>query len=138
MVFSLKGGCAIMRSTIRSLTCLIILTTFLGLEDHLNAARAGTVAFSAESTVIGIIATERPLANTLIWDTVSPFVNTVDIQDGTNWKIVPADLLTLELDTPAAKTANNNTIETCHFPFISISFHFPGCKHTLYELRQNP
>ena len=91
-----------MRSTIRSLTCLIILTTFLGPEDHLDAARVGTVAFSAESTVRGRTATVRPLANTLIWDTVSPFVNTVDIQDRTNWRIVPADLLTLELNPPAA------------------------------------
>jgi hypothetical protein len=79
-----------------------MLTTFLGLEDHLDAARAGTVAFSAESTAIGIIATERPLANTLVWDTMLPFGNKVDLRDRTNWKIVPVDLLTLELDPPAA------------------------------------
>jgi hypothetical protein len=98
MVCSLKGGCAIMRSTIRSLTSLIILTTFLGLEDHLDAARAGTVA----SSFSGRIRTERPLANILVWDTRSPFVNKVDLRDRTNWKIVPADLLTLELDPSAA------------------------------------
>jgi len=91
-----------MRSIIRSLTCLIILTTFLGLEYHLDAARAGSVAFLAESTVIRIIATERPLANTLVWDTMLPFGNKVDLRDRTNWKIVPSDLLTLELDPSAA------------------------------------
>ncbi|MBW8041390.1 MAG: hypothetical protein FVQ85_15520 [Planctomycetes bacterium] len=91
-----------MRSAIRSLTCLIILTFVPGLEDHLDDARAGTVTFSAESTVIGAIATKRPLINTLIWDTVSPFVNTVDIQDRTNWKVVPTDLLTLETNPSAA------------------------------------
>ncbi|MDH4238831.1 MAG: hypothetical protein OEW48_04655 [Phycisphaerae bacterium] len=93
-----------MRSTIRSLTCLIILTTVLNLEDHLVAARAGVVSSSDEPAVIGRIATVRPLASTLVWDTVSPFVNAVDIQDRTNWKVVPADLLTLELDPSAASS----------------------------------
>jgi hypothetical protein len=79
-----------------------MLTTFPGLEDHLDAARAGTVPFSAESTAMGIIATERPLANTLVWDTILPFGNKVDLQDRTNWKIVPSNLLTLEIDPPAA------------------------------------
>jgi hypothetical protein len=60
------------------------------------------VAFSAEPTVIGRKAAVRPLANTLIWDTVSPFVNTVDIQDRTNWKVVPTNLLMLEDDPTAA------------------------------------
>ena len=41
-------------------------------------------------------------ANTLIWDTLSPFLNTVDLRDRSNWKLVPADLLTLELDPAAA------------------------------------
>jgi hypothetical protein len=35
-------------------------------------------------------------ANTLIWDTMSPFGDTVDLRDRTNWKPVPADLLSLE------------------------------------------
>jgi len=41
-------------------------------------------------------------ANTLIWDTLSPFVETVDFRDRSSWKPVPADLLTLELDPLAA------------------------------------
>jgi len=41
-------------------------------------------------------------ANTLIWDTLSPFVNTVDFRDRSNWKPVPTDLLTLEADPSAA------------------------------------
>ena len=39
---------------------------------------------------------EAKTANTLIWDTMSPFGDTVDLQNRTNWKHVPADLLTLE------------------------------------------
>ena len=43
-------------------------------------------------------------ANTLIWDTLSPFVDTVNLRDRSNWKPVPADLLTLELDPSAASS----------------------------------
>ena len=43
-------------------------------------------------------------ASTLIWDTRSPFVNTVDLRDRSNWKRVPSDLLTLELDPSAASS----------------------------------
>ncbi len=91
-----------MRSTIRSFTCLIILTFVLHLEFHLDAVHAGTVTSSVGPTVSGKRNTERPLANTLIWDTLSPFVNKVDIRNRANWKVVPADLLTLELDPSAA------------------------------------
>jgi hypothetical protein len=47
---------------------------------------------------MGIPATgsEGKMSNTLIWDTMSPFTDTVDLQDRTSWKPVPADLLTLE------------------------------------------
>ncbi|MCP4258456.1 MAG: hypothetical protein GY774_13295 [Planctomycetes bacterium] len=41
-------------------------------------------------------------ANTILWDTQSPFVNIVDIRNKSNWKVVPADLLTLELNPSAA------------------------------------
>ncbi|MBW7992787.1 MAG: hypothetical protein FVQ84_22595 [Planctomycetes bacterium] len=41
-------------------------------------------------------------ANTIVWDTQSPFVNTVDVRDKADWKVVPADLLTLELNPSAA------------------------------------
>ena len=42
-------------------------------------------------------------ANIVIWDTLSPFMNTVDLGDRSNWKPVPSDLLRLELDShPAA------------------------------------
>jgi len=91
-----------MRSTIRTFACLIILAAVLHLEFHLDAAHAGTAASSVGPTVSGRIATERPLANTLIWDTRSPFVNKVDLRDRTNWKVVPTDLLTLETDPSAA------------------------------------
>jgi hypothetical protein len=41
-------------------------------------------------------------SGTLIWDTVSPFSGTVDLQDRTNWKVVPTNLLMLEADPTAA------------------------------------
>jgi hypothetical protein len=37
-----------------------------------------------------------------VWDTVSPFVETVDLGNRANWKAVPADLLTLEADPAKA------------------------------------
>jgi hypothetical protein len=39
---------------------------------------------------------EEKMSNTLIWDTMSPFTDTVDFQDRMSWKSVPTDLLTLE------------------------------------------
>ncbi len=46
---------------------------------------------------------ERRETNILVWDTLSPLVNEVDVRDRINWKVVPTDLLTLELDSnPAA------------------------------------
>jgi hypothetical protein len=91
-----------MKSTIQSLTCFAVLVSFLGLEDYLNGARAGTVPSSAELTVLGTTATKTRLANTRVWDTILPFRNELDLQDRTAWRIVPTDLLTLELDPPAA------------------------------------
>lgn len=41
-------------------------------------------------------------ANSLVWDTLSPFANSLDVRDRTNWKPVPTDLLTLELNPSAA------------------------------------
>ncbi len=43
-------------------------------------------------------------ANAVIWDTQSPFADTVDIRDRTNWRPVPADLLTLEANPSAASS----------------------------------
>ncbi|NQT01262.1 MAG: hypothetical protein HQ580_04510 [Planctomycetes bacterium] len=51
---------------------------------------------------MSIAQTKEKTANTIVWDTQSPFVNMVDIRDKNNWKVVPADLLTLELDPSAA------------------------------------
>ncbi len=47
-------------------------------------------------TTISAAGIEAKTANTLIWDTMSPFGDTVDLQNRTSWKSVPADLLTLE------------------------------------------
>jgi hypothetical protein len=41
-------------------------------------------------------------SNVLVWDTLSPFVNAVDIRDRNSWRPVPTDLLTLEADPSVA------------------------------------
>ncbi len=53
-----------------------------------DAERAGTVAFWAAPTISGTRKAERPIANTLIWDTQSAFVDQVDVRDRANWKVV--------------------------------------------------
>jgi hypothetical protein len=57
-------------------------------------------------TVTGISAagSNEKTANTLIWDTMSPFGDTVDLLNRTSWKLVPTDLLTLERDPVAASS----------------------------------
>ncbi len=47
--------------------------------------------------VISIAQRNEQTANTILWDTQSPFVNIVDVRSRANWKVVPADRLTLEL-----------------------------------------
>jgi hypothetical protein len=44
------------------------------------------------------------ITNTQIWDTSSRFADTVDIQNRSNWKLVPTDLMMLEADPPAASS----------------------------------
>ena len=62
-----------------------------------------TLGFEKYPPVAGSIAQRKEKKeNTLVWDTLLPFVNTVDVRDRTNWKVVPTDLLTLELDPSAA------------------------------------
>ncbi|MHC4437813.1 MAG: hypothetical protein ACYS3S_10670 [Planctomycetota bacterium] len=48
------------------------------------------------SMEISAAGSESKIPNTLIWDTMSPFTDTVDLRDRTNWKSVPSDLLRLE------------------------------------------
>ncbi len=54
------------------------------------------------NTEISTARSTQKKANTILWDTQSTFVNTVDVRDKTDWKVVPADLLTLELKPSAA------------------------------------
>lgn len=56
------------------------------------------------STGMSMAQKKEGTANTLIWDTLLPFVDTVNLRDRSNWKPVPADLLTLELDPSAASS----------------------------------
>jgi len=57
-------------------------------------------------TGTGILAAGRDAktVNTLIWDTISPLGDTDDLQDRTSWKLVPTDLLTLELNPATASS----------------------------------
>ena len=48
------------------------------------------------SMVISAAGNEENTPNTLIWDTMSPLGDTVDLHDRTNWIPVPSDLLKLE------------------------------------------
>ncbi len=72
------------------------------LEFQLDPTHAGTVTSSAGSKVSAKRNTKRPLADILVWDTQSPFVDKVDLRDRTNWKVVPSDLLMLETKPTAA------------------------------------
>ncbi|MHC4425782.1 MAG: hypothetical protein ACYSYV_06780 [Planctomycetota bacterium] len=51
---------------------------------------------------MSIAQTKEKTASTQVWDTMSPFVNTVDVRNRINWRVVPANLLTLEHNPPAA------------------------------------
>jgi hypothetical protein len=41
---------------------------------------------------------KEKIANTHIWDTLSPLVSAGDVLDRTNWKVVPTNILRLEID----------------------------------------
>ncbi len=56
------------------------------------------VTSAGVSTALG----KEDSSNTIIWDTVSPFTGIVDLQERTNWKVVPTNLLMLEADPSAA------------------------------------
>jgi hypothetical protein len=63
----------------------------------------------ASNTGISAAGIEAKTTNTLIWDTMSPFGGSVDLQsvrtpqeNRTSWKVVPTDLFTLERDPAAA------------------------------------
>jgi hypothetical protein len=45
---------------------------------------------------------DEKISTTVIWDTTSPFGDSVDLQNRTSWKIVPTNLFTLERDPVAA------------------------------------
>ncbi len=55
-------------------------------------------------TGISAAGSDRKTANTLIWDTISPLSDTAGLQNRTNWKLVPTDLLMLERDPATASS----------------------------------
>ncbi|MEJ2704682.1 MAG: hypothetical protein P8Z79_19780, partial [Sedimentisphaerales bacterium] len=48
------------------------------------------------STGLSAAQTKENTANTCIWDTMSPFANTINLANRTRWRLVPTDLLTLK------------------------------------------
>jgi hypothetical protein len=62
------------------------------------------VLLLVSNTGISATGTEAKTTKTLIWDTSSPFGDSVDLQNRTTWKIVPTNLFTLERDPAAAES----------------------------------
>jgi hypothetical protein len=60
------------------------------------------ILFLVTGPSISLARSQEKIANTMVWDTQSAFGDTVDVGDRASWKVVPADLLTLELDPSAA------------------------------------
>ena len=56
------------------------------------------------STGISAAGSDGKTANTLIWDTISPLSDTAGLQNRTSWKLVPTDLLMLELNPGTASS----------------------------------
>ena len=56
------------------------------------------------SSGVLIAQTGETTANTRIWDTSSPFGDTIDFANKSRWRLVPPDLLTLERDPSAASS----------------------------------
>ncbi len=56
----------------------------------------------AAGPMMAIAEAKQDSASVVVWDTLSPFANAVDIRDKSSWKRVPTDLLTLEADPPTA------------------------------------
>jgi len=68
----------------------------------LSLLKTALIVLLVTGTSVPAAGGEEKTANTLIWDTMSPFGDTVDLQNRTSWKAVPTDLLTLERDPAAA------------------------------------
>ena len=64
--------------------------------------KTALIVLLVTATAIPAAGIEAETANTLIWDTMSPFDDTIDLQNKTSWKLVPTDLLSLERDPVAA------------------------------------
>ena len=71
-------------------------------SSRLPLWKTALIVLLVTGTGISAAGGEEKTANTLIWDTMSPFGDTVDLQNRTNWKPVPTNLLTLERDPAAA------------------------------------
>lgn len=65
-------------------------------SSGLTLCKTALIVLLVMGTGISTAGVEGKTANTQIWDTMSPFGDTVDLQNRTSWKPVPADLLTLE------------------------------------------
>ncbi|OHB60696.1 MAG: hypothetical protein A2168_00885 [Planctomycetes bacterium RBG_13_50_24] len=66
--------------------------------------KTALIVLLVTGTGISAAGIEGKTTNTLIWDTMSPFGDTADLQNRTSWKPVPTDLLMLELNPVAASS----------------------------------
>jgi hypothetical protein len=68
-----------------------------------GASRYGSPSWKRASIILLVLSaglsvaqTEENTGNTCIWDTMSPFANTINFANRTRWRLVPTDLLTLK------------------------------------------
>jgi hypothetical protein len=66
--------------------------------------RSKIVGVALIAVILGLSTTQggQPPANVVIWDTQTRLGETINVQDKSQWKIVPTDLLTLEADPAKA------------------------------------
>ena len=71
-------------------------------SHELLLCKIALILLLVSSTGISATGSNGKTTNTLIWDTISPFGDAIDLQNRTNWKPVPTNLLAVERDPVAA------------------------------------
>src|SRR5438876_1280175 len=66
--------------------------------------KAVLVAVLTTAAAISTSQRAEAAANIVLWDTLSPLSDPLNVEDRTGWKPVPSDLLTLEADPPKASS----------------------------------
>src|SRR5438876_9639692 len=66
--------------------------------------KAVLVAVLTTAAAISTSQRAEAAANIVLWDTLSPLSDPLNVEDRTGWKPVPSDLLALEADPPKASS----------------------------------